>query len=332
MDLSLSVLTIVAMALAFGFLNGMNDASKSIATVIGSQALSPHAAVFWAAGFNFLALFLAGTAIAQMIGHGIVKAGAVDSTLVMAALIPALAWLWGCTYFGLPVSATHALIGGLTGAAIAEGGLATVIWWPGIGLVVLFIFLAPIVGAVMSSGFVLVSQWAARQQAVDQANPVFRRLQLFSSAIYSLGHGANDAQKVAGIITLILIANGNIGQMDDIPWWVLFVSYLALALGTLAAGWRVIRTLGVQMTKLEPMNGFCAESAGAIILFLTSWLGIPISTTHAVTGAIVGVGVTRRISAVRWWVARKVLVAWLLTIPACALGAGILYGLMAALR
>jgi inorganic phosphate transporter, PiT family len=329
MEMSLSVSVIILVALAFGFLNGMNDASKSIATVIGSQVLGPHAAVVWASVFNFAALFLVGTAIAEVIGHGIVKVGEVNSILVMAALFPALMWLWICTYLGLPVSASHSLIGGMIGAAVAKGGLGAVIWWPGIGVVVLFIIIAPVLGALVSGLFTLISQWMGRRGSVDQMNPVFRVLQLFSSAVYSIGHGANDAQKVAGIITLLLLANGSIGQTAAIPWWVLFVSYLALALGTLAAGWRVVRTLGVQMTKLEPMSGFCAEFAGALILALTSLFGIPISTTHAVTGAIMGVGATRRISAVRWWVARKVVVAWLLTIPVCALGAGVLFEIIA---
>lgn len=310
---------IVALALFFDFLNGMNDAANSVATVVATRVLPPRVAVAWAAFFNFAAVFLFGTAVAKTIGKGLVHTHVVDNAFVVAALVGAISWTWICTRYGLPISVSHSLIGGMVGAALARGGFDAVIWWPGVGRIVLFIFLAPIIGMVLGCLLMLINLLVAGRARPHKVDRVFRGLQLVSAAFYSLGHGANDAQKVAGLITALLVANGFLSAGCDVPFWVLMLCYSVIALGTLLGGWRVIRTLGVKVTRLQPIGGFSAETAGGLTLVLTALSGIPVSTTHTITGAIMGVGAIRRLSAVRWGVAGHIVAAWITTIPACGL-------------
>lgn len=319
MDASLLVPLIIGVALLFDFLNGMNDAANSVATVVATRVLSPRLAVIWAAFFNFAAVFIFGTAVAKAVGKGIVAPGVVDNVFVLAALLGAMIWVWLCTHYGLPISVSHSLIGGMVGAAIAKGGLAAVQWWPGVGKIVVFIFLAPIIGMVLGAVLMLLLLLVVRRSAPQRVDRVFRVLQLASAAFYSLGHGSNDAQKVAGLITALLIANGYLDPKADVPYGVLFLCYTVIGLGTLVGGWRVIRTLGIKVTRLQPIGGFSAETAGGLTLALTAVSGIPVSTTHTITGAIMGVGSIRRLSAVRWGIARNIVIAWVTTIPACGL-------------
>lgn len=319
MELSLAVILIIGVALLFDFFNGMNDAANSVATVVATRVLSPRLAVCWAAFFNFAAVFIFGTAVAKAVGTGIVAHDVVNNEFVLAALVGALAWVWVCTHFGMPISVSHSLIGGMVGAAMAKGGFPAVIWWPGVGRIALFIFLAPLIGMVLGTALMMLNLWLAHRRRPRQVDRVFRVLQLASAAFYSLGHGSNDAQKVAGVITALLIANSYLPRGAEVPYWVLFVCYTVIGLGTLIGGWRVIRTLGIKVTKLQPIGGFSAEAAGGLTLVLTALSGIPVSTTHTITGAIIGVGATRRMSAVRWGVAKNILIAWVTTIPACAL-------------
>ncbi len=319
MDHYIPLVSIIGLALLFDFLNGMNDAANSVATVVATRVLPPRVAVAWAAFFNFAAVFLFGTAVAKTIGKGVVRPDVVDNAFVASALIGAVTWTWLCTRYGLPISVSHSLIGGMTGVAITKGGLSAVIWWPGIGRIALFIILAPFIGMILGSILMLLCLIAFKKSNPYRVDRIFRGLQLFSAAFYSLGHGANDAQKVAGLITALLIANNLLPKETEIPWWVLILCYGTIALGTLLGGWRVIRTLGIKVTKLQPIGGFCAETAGGLTLVLTATSGIPVSTTHTITGAIMGVGSIKRISAVRWGVAWHIVLAWITTIPACAL-------------
>ncbi|MBI4626074.1 MAG: inorganic phosphate transporter [Verrucomicrobia bacterium] len=298
----------------------MNDAANSIATVVATHVLPPRLAVAWAAFFNFAAVFIFGTAIAKTIGGGIVAPGIVDNPFVLSALVGALAWVWLCTHYGLPISVSHSLIGGLVGAALMKGGWDAVIWWPGVGMIAIFIVLSPVIGGVLGYLLMSLSTLCSYRGSYYRMTALFRGLQLASSAFFSLGHGSNDAQKVAGLITALLVANHHLEMGAEVPYWVLFTCYLVIGLGTLMGGWRVIRTLGVKMTKLEPIGGFSAETGGAMTLVVASHFGIPISTTHTITGAIMGVGTTKhRLSAVRWGVAANIVIAWATTIPACAL-------------
>lgn len=318
MELSLAVLLIIGVALLFDFFNGMNDAANSVATVVATRVLSPRIAVVWAASFNFAAIFVFGTAVAKAVGKGIVTQGTVDNVFVLSALLGALVWVWICTNYGLPISVSHSLIGGMVGAGIAKGGFDAVIWWPGVGKIALFIFLAPIIGMILGTGLMMLSLWIVHRRPPQPVDKVFRVLQLVSAAFYSLGHGANDAQKVAGLITALLIANNYLASGSEVPYWVLFLCYTIIGLGTLIGGWRVIRTLGIKVTKLQPIGGFSAETAGGLTLAMTAMAGIPVSTTHTIAGGIMGVGATRRLSAVRWGVAKNIVAAWITTIPACA--------------
>lgn len=310
---------IVALALFFDFLNGMNDAANSVATVVATRVLPPRVAVAWAAFFNFAAVFLFGTAVAKTIGKGLVHTAVVDNAFVVAALVGAISWTWVCTNYGLPISVSHSLIGGMVGAALTRGGIDAVIWWPGVGRIVLFIFLAPLIGMLLGCTLMFINLVIAGRSRPYKVDRVFRALQLVSAAFYSLGHGANDAQKVAGLITALLVANGLLSTGSEVPFWVLVLCYSVIGFGTLLGGWRVIRTLGVKVTKLQPIGGFSAETAGGLTLVLTALSGIPVSTTHTITGAIMGVGAIRRMSAVRWGVAGHIVIAWITTIPACAL-------------
>ena len=331
MELSWAVILIILVALAFDFLNGMNDAANSIATVVATHVLPPRLAVAWAAFFNFVAVFIFGTAIAKTIGRGIVAPGVVDNAFVLSALIGAVAWVWLCTHYGLPISISHSLIGGMVGAAMMKEGWDAVIWWPGVGKIALFIILSPLIGGVLGCLLMCLSTLCSYKGTCGRMTRLFRGLQLVSSAFFSLGHGSNDAQKVAGLITALLVANNYLATGAEVPYWVLFTCYSVIGLGTFIGGWRVIRTLGVKMTKLRPMGGFSAETGGALTLLMASQFGVPISTTHTITGAIMGVGAASRLSAVRWGVAANITIAWGTTIPACALASALTLWLLQAL-
>ena len=311
--IELVIFTII-LALTFDFWNGANDAANSIATVVSTRVLSPRVAVMWAAFWNFTAAFGFGVSIATTIGKGIVNPMIVDEFLILGALVGAISWVVFATYLGLPISASHSLIGGLLGAAIAKGGWMVVIS-EGIIKVVAFIALAPLLGIVL--GFFMMSGALrlTRNATPKTVDSVSRRLQLVSAALYSLGHGTNDAQKTMGIISVLLFATIYQGMEFFVPIWVILSAHSVLALGTLVGGWRVVRTMGSKITKLRPIGGCCAETSGAILLILTALGGIPASTTHTIAGSIMGVGTTRRLSAVRWGVAKKMVGAWIMTIP-----------------
>lgn len=319
LQISLSVLVfLVFLALVFDFLNGFQDAANSIATIVSTGVLKPHQAVMWAAFFNVAAIFVFQLKVAATVGTGIVDAWAVDHVVIFAALVAGISWNLLTWYFGLPVSASHALIGGLVGAALVHAG-PEALQWSGLGKVLLFIFVSPLLGMALGILMMVGVSWLCHRQMPRRADRWFRRLQFVSAALYSLGHGGNDAQKTIGVIWMLLLAAGVAQSSEPVPLWVVIVCHLAMGLGTLFGGWRIVKTMGQRITKLTPMGGFCAETSGAFTLFLATALGIPISTTHTITGAIVGVGSARRFSAVRWGVARGIFWAWVLTIPVCAL-------------
>ncbi len=315
---------IILVALCFDFINGFHDAANSIATVVSTRVLSPRYAVMWAAAFNFLAAFGLGVSVATTIGKGVIDPSAITNQVVLAALFGAIAWDLVTWYYGLPVSSSHALIGGLVGAALVAVGPGVLIW-QGIRRILIFIVLSPLVGLILGFAFMVAVFWIGRRATPGRVDRTFRRLQLVSAAFYSLGHGTNDAQKTMGIIAVVLFANGYLGSTFYVPYWVVLLAHAAIAAGTLAGGWRIVKTMGMRITKLQPVGGFCAESAAAISLLGVSFAGIPVSTTHTISGAIMGVGATRRLSAVRWGVATRIAWAWVLTIPAAALMAGIAY-------
>ncbi|MDH7514988.1 MAG: inorganic phosphate transporter [Bacteroidota bacterium] len=321
------VVVIIALALVFDFYNGMNDAANSIATVVSTRVLAPLQAVVWAAAFNFIAAFFFGVHVASTIGTGIVEISVVDNTVILASLIGAILTTATATHRGLPISVSHAIIGGYGGAAVTKAGIGVLII-SGYTKILLFIFISPLFGMVISSLFSAATLWIVRKQPPRKVDKWFRRLQLVSAAWYSLSHGANDAQKTMGIIAIVLFTNGLLGPVFSIPMWVIFMCYGFIALGTLVGGWRVIRTLGMRMTKLTPFGGFSAESGAAISIITATLLGIPVSTTHTITGAIIGVGSTRGLSAVRWGVARNIVWAWVLTIPLSAGFAALMYPLL----
>lgn len=314
----------IAIALIFDLLNGMNDAANSIATIVSTRVLSPIAAVAWAAFFNFAAYFLFGVHVANTIGKGIVDTTVVNEYFVLSALIGAVVWVYFCTHFGLPISVSHALIGGMIGPAFFVEGSEFIIA-SGVWKVVAFIFLSPLIGLILGYLMMVLTMVLFRKTTPNKVDHVFRVMQLLSSAFFSLGHGSNDAQKTMGIIAVLLFSAGYLGAEFYVPQWVVISSYSAIALGTLLGGWKVIKTMGMGLTDLRPVGGFCAETAGALTLMGTALAGIPVSTTHTITGSIIGVGVTRRISAVRWGTASHILVAWVLTIPAAMLVSGLLY-------
>lgn len=316
---------LIAVALLFDFLNGMNDAANSIATVVSTRVLSPRMAVLWAAFFNFVAAFGFGVAVAKTIGRGIIDPEIVDHHVILAALTGAILWTHVCTKYGFPISVSHSLIGGLAGAGLIKGGFAA-LNAAGITKVTVFIFLAPIIGLIMGFTLMILVTWIARQFSARKVDRVFRIGQLISSAAYSLGHGTNDAQKTMGIIAVLLYAGGYLDEFM-VPMWVILSAHVAIGLGTLVGGWKVIRTMGVKLTHLRPVGGFCAETGGAMVLLGTALAGIPVSTTHTIAGAIMGVGSTRRLSAVRWGVAGKIVVAWILTIPVAALISALVFEL-----
>jgi PiT family inorganic phosphate transporter len=323
------VVLVIVVALVFDYINGFHDAANSIATVVSTRVLTPGKAVVWAAFFNFVAAFVFGTAVARTVGAGMIDITIVTSAVIMAGLIGAIAWDLITWYYGLPTSSSHALIGGYAGAAVAKAGTGVLIL-SGWTKTLYFIVLAPLIGMLL--GFVLMVSiyWIFRGTAPMRVDQSFRRLQLVSAALYSLGHGGNDAQKTMGIIAGALFAGGLITEFR-IDWWIILTAHAAIALGTLSGGWRIIHTMGQRITRLQPVGGFAAETAGAISLFTATNLGVPVSTTHTITGAIVGVGSTRRMSAVRWGVAGRIVWAWILTIPASALIAALTFYVLAAL-
>ena len=313
---------LVGIALLFDFLNGLHDAANSIATVVSTRVLRPEVAVFWAAFFNFIAFLVFNHSVAHTIGKGTISADIVDAQVIFGALMGAISWnliTWG---LGIPSSSSHALVGGLIGAGVAKGGIAAIVW-SGVIKTVAAIFLSPALGLALALVMVLITSWSFARFTPAGADRVFRKLQLVSAGLYSLGHGGNDAQKTMGIITVLLYSQGMLQGDFDIPTWVVISCQAAMALGTLFGGWRIVHTMGSKITRLTPAQGFCAETGGAITLFLATLGGIPVSTTHTITGAIVGVGASRRMSAVRWNVASSIVVAWVVTLPAAAMvGAG----------
>ena len=317
---------LIGVALLFDFLNGLHDAANSVATVVSTRVLRPQLAVAWAAFFNFIAFAVFGLHVARTLGTGIVDAGVVDAAVIFGALMGAIAWNVFTWWRGLPSSSSHALIGGLVGAGIAKAGFTAVVWG-GLGKVALWIVLSPLCGYVLAQLLVLIVQWSARHKTPYAVDKRFRVLQLVSASAYSLGHGGNDAQKTMGIIAVLLYSQGLLGGEFHVPFWVVLACQAAMALGTLLGGWRIVHTMGSRITHLKPMQGFCAETGGALTLFLATALGIPVSTTHTITGAIVGVGAARRVAAVRWRVAHGIVTAWIITIPAAALVAAAAYAL-----
>ncbi len=321
------VVMLVLLALAFDFMNGFHDAANSIATVVSTGVLKPGQAVLFAATFNFVAIFIFHLSVAATVGKGIVQPGVVDTHVVFGALIGAITWNLITWYYGIPSSSSHALIGGIVGAVIAKAGTGALIS-SGIMRTVAFIFVSPLLGFLLGSLMMLLVAWICRKTTPSRVDSWFRRLQLVSAGAYSLGHGGNDAQKTIGIIWMLLIATGYATTQDKSPpMWTIVSCYIAIAAGTMFGGWRIVKTMGQKITKLKPVGGFCAETGGAITLFIATGLGIPVSTTHTITGAIVGVGSARRASAVRWGVAGNIVWAWILTIPASAFVATVAYWL-----
>jgi PiT family inorganic phosphate transporter len=319
------VVLLVILALAFDFMNGFHDAANSIATVVSTGVLKPGQAVLFAAVFNFIAIFVFQLSVAATIGKGLAQPGVVDVHVVFGALVGAISWNFITWYYGIPSSSSHALIGGIVGAVISKAGSSALVF-SSILKTVIFIFVSPLMGFLLGSLMLIAVSWLLHRSTPSRVDRWFRRLQLVSAGAYSLGHGGNDAQKTIGIVWMLLIATGNslVGDKSP-PTWVVLSCYSAIAMGTLFGGWRIVKTMGQRLTKLKPVHGFCAETGGAITLFVAAVLGIPVSTTHTITGAIVGVGATQRASAVRWGVAGNIIWAWILTIPATAFVAAIAY-------
>ena len=312
------IAALIAVALIFDFLNGLHDAANSIATVVSTRVLSPSIAVIWAAFFNFIAFLFFGLHVAQTIGTGLIAPEIVDWRVIFGALMGAITWNLFTWWGGIPSSSSHALLGGLVGAGTAKGGLAAVVW-PGITKTFGAIVWSPVLGFALALLLWLAVAWLFRRSTPFAVDRKFRVMQLGSAALYSIGHGANDAQKTMGIIAGLMFAEGMLGKDFYVPFWVVLSCQAAMALGTLIGGWRIVRTMGSRITRLKPVQGFCAETAGAATLYLATTLGVPVSTTHTITGAIVGVGAARRVSAVRWGIAGSIIVAWVLTLPAAGL-------------
>jgi inorganic phosphate transporter, PiT family len=313
---------LVVVALAFDFMNGFHDAANSIATVVSTRVLKPYQAVALAALFNFVALFIFHLSVASTVGKGIIEQGIVDHYVVLGALIGAISWNIITWHYGLPSSSSHALIGGLVGAGVAKAGTWALIP-AGILKTVAFIFISPLLGFALGSLLLLAISWIFARSTPSRVDRLFRRFQLFSSSLYSLGHGGNDAQKTIGIIWMLLIAGGYVPHDGDVPFWVVIACYVTIGFGTLFGGWRIVKTMGQRITKIRPVGGFCAEISGSLTLFLATALGIPVSTTHTIAGSILGVGATQNVSAVRWGIAGNIVWAWILTIPCSAFIAGL---------
>jgi PiT family inorganic phosphate transporter len=322
--MDLYVLFLIFLALAFDFINGFHDSANSIATVVSTRVLSPRYAVMWAAFFNFIAFLFFGLHVAGTIGKGIVDISVMDSDIIFATLIGACAWDLITWYFGLPTSSSHALMGGLIGSAIVKAGTSALVW-SGIIKTVIFIFLSPLLGLALGLGMGVAVSWIFRRSSPTQVDHLFRRGQLISAAFYSLGHGGNDAQKTMGIIAGLLFSAGMLGDTFHIPFWVVLACQAAIALGTMFGGWRIVKTMGQKVSKLRPVDGFCAEFGASVTLFVSSFFGIPVSTTHTITGSIMGVGAMKRLTAVRWGVAGQIIWAWVLTIPCAAAIAAVTY-------
>ena len=325
--MTLTILFLIVLALAFDFLNGFHDSANSIATIVSTKVLSPRLAVIWAAFFNFIAFAVFGLHVANTIGKGIIDILIIDQGIIFGTLVGACGWNVLTWYFGLPTSSSHALIGGMIGAAIVKTGTRSLIW-PGIVKTVAFIFVSPILGLILGWGFGMIVYWLFRRSSPLKVDHIFRKGQLLSAACYSMGHGGNDAQKTMGIIASLLFSAGLLGQKFYVPFWVVVACYTAIAIGTMFGGWRIVKTMGQKVTKLKPVDGFCAESGAAITLFVASQFGIPVSTTHTITGAIMGIGSLKRLSAVRWGVAGRIVWAWILTIPCSALMSALAYMLV----
>ncbi|PSJ63715.1 inorganic phosphate transporter [Pseudaminobacter soli (ex Li et al. 2025)] len=327
MDASLAfplLIGLIAVALFFDFLNGLHDAANSIATIVSTRVLRPQYAVAWAAFFNFIAFLFFGLHVAQTLGTGIIDASIVDPQVIFAALMGAISWNIITWVFGIPSSSSHALIGGMVGAGMAKAGGGAVVW-SGLLKTSSAIILSPLIGFLLALLLVLFVSWLFVRQTPFAVDRTFRIMQFVSASMYSLGHGGNDAQKTMGIIAVLLFSQGKLGSEFYVPFWVVIACQSAMALGTLFGGWRIVHTMGSKITRLNPMQGFCAETGGALTLFLATYLGIPVSTTHTITGAIIGVGAARRVSAVRWGIAGNIVVAWIITLPIAAVISALCY-------
>jgi PiT family inorganic phosphate transporter len=311
------VIAITAFALFFDFLNGFHDSANSIATIVSTRVLTPRKAVAWAAFFNLVAAFLFDVQVAKTIGKGLVELTSINEYVILSGLTGAIVWNLVTWYFGIPTSSSHALMGGYAGAAISKAGFGTIIV-AGWTKTLIFIVVAPVMGLVIGFMMMVIVMWLFYKRSSTRVNNMFRKLQLFSAALYSLGHGTNDAQKTMGVIATLLVTTGYL-KTFEVPWWVIISCHISIALGTLFGGWRIVKTMGQKVTKLKPSGGFCAETAGGITLLITAFSGIAVSTTHTITGAIMGVGATKRLTAVRWGLAGKIVTAWILTIPCAAI-------------
>jgi len=322
---------LIFVALAFDFLNGLHDAANSIATIVSTRVLRPQYAVLWAAFFNFIAFLVFGLHVAETLGTGIIDPGIVDPQVIFAALMGAIVWNLLTWWLGIPSSSSHALIGGLVGGGFAKAGLGALVW-TGLSKTLAAIVLSPLVGFLLALVLVAIVSWLSVRSTPFVVDRAFRLLQFVSASLYSLGHGGNDAQKTMGIIAVLLFSQGYLGNEFHVPFWVVITCQLMMGLGTLMGGWRIVKTMGSRITRLTPMQGFCAETGGAATLFAATALGVPVSTTHTITGAIVGVGAARRVSAVRWNIASSIVVAWVITIPASAFIASLTYWIVAVLK
>lgn len=329
--MTLSIILLIFLALVFDFLNGFHDSANSIATIVSTRVLSPRYAVIWAAFFNFLAFFLFGMHVANTIGKGIIDITIIDKAVIFGTLVGACGWNIITWFFGLPTSSSHALIGGMIGAALVKAGPGALVW-KGIAKTVSFIFISPVAGLLLGLGIGIAVYWIFRKSTPSKVDHFFRKGQLISAALYSMGHGGNDAQKTMGIIASLLFSAGLLGGKFYVPKWVMIACYVAIAVGTMFGGWRIVKTMGQKIAKLKPVDGFCAELGAAVTLFVSTSFGIPVSTTHTITGSIMGVGSLRRLSAVKWGVAGTIVWAWILTIPCSAAISALAYSLIRAVH
>lgn len=323
----IDIILLILLALAFDFLNGFHDSANSIATVVSTRVMSPRYAVLWAGFFNFAAVFFFGLHVANTIGKGIIDITIIDKGVIFGTLIGACGWNIITWYLGLPTSSSHALIGGLIGSALVKAGPGALVW-KGIIKTVAFIFIAPVFGLILGLSLGIIVYWSFRRSAPSKVDHIFRKVQLLSASLYSMGHGGNDAQKTMGIIASLLFSAGLSGKEFHIPYWVVIACYSAIAIGTMFGGWRIVKTMGQKIAKLKPVDGFCAEIGAAMTLFASSAFGIPVSTTHTITGSIMGIGSLKRMSAVKWGVAGRIIWAWILTIPCAALMSALAYMLV----
>src|SRR5580658_612890 len=319
-----ALIALIVVALAFDFLNGLHDTANSIATLVSTRMLRPRYAVIWAAFFNFIAFLVFGVHVARTVGVGIVSAEVIDAQVIFGALVGAISWNLVTWWYGIPSSSSHALIGGLVGAGVAKAGLSSIVW-PGLLTTGAFIVLSPLFGFFLALLLVLTVSWAFKRANPRAVEPTFQWLEFAAASLISLGHGGNDAQKTMGIIAVLLFSQGHLGSNFYVPFWVVITCQAAMGLGTLVGGWRIVHTVGSKITRMTPVQGFCASTGGAVMLFAATYLGIPVSTTHTVTGAIIGVGAARKVSAVRWNIAGNIVIAWVITLPATALVAALCY-------